>query len=138
MLYEIEGLEEDKGQLFENLPPGKYKVEITSVVPNEKSDWNGEIVHLRVIEHEKYNNRKLTLPLGIPNMKAETDQEKSRASQDRARIAKLLMVTGVSRAGSKFDTQELMGKRFVAVVNIKKDKNTDQERNNVTDYLPIQ
>jgi len=129
----VEGLAEDKGEVFPKLPPGRYVAQITNVEDKEtKKDKQPMIKLTFTIGDGEHAGRKLTTHLVLPNSLQPVEQ----FQMSRAKLKRLIVATGLEAAISDLDTTMFMGQTLQLVVTIKTGDDKI-ERNEVQDFLPV-
>jgi len=135
-LLDIDGFEEDKGVVNAPIPVSRQVVQITEVTlakTSEKSKYpNEDMVKLKleVVEGE-FAGRILFDQLVIPSK----NMEKRGYEFCRGKLKRLWIACGLDP--KQVDTSDLQGARYTAVVGVSKNPSTGQDRNNITDYLPL-
>ena len=118
--------EHEPSKEFEVLPPGKYTCLIESAELKTNSKGTGKLVKvvLCVIDGQ-FKNRKLFDNINVQN----PDEECQRMG-----IAQLSSIGRAAQCYPVNDTADLVGKVVVAVITVKKRKDTGADANNVRMY----
>lgn len=132
-LIDVGGLKDSDGEVFKPLPPAQYPVRIASVVVGETGPQSknpgSPILKLTVkVSEGEHQDRILFENMLLPD---KSHMDAGQIAQCVARIKRLLNACGIEVEVDKLDTDELMGAEYLAVVNIK------DNRNQITDQLKL-
>ena len=136
-LLHVEGLAESDGVVFKTIPAGKYPMRISGVEetvsgPNSKHPGS-PMLKIKAKVEEGNTGEGTTLFLNIMLPTPEMDFDIKQKSIDR--IKRLLVACGITEALNEFDTADLMGKSFQAVLSLKTEAGVST--NNIVDQLPM-
>lgn len=128
----IKGLGGAKPLHFEPIPAGKYRVQVS--IPEMTTTRNKGMPMLKLklrVDGGDHDNRALFTQIVLPN---EQNSEKAN-EMGMGKVAALLVACGIP-LGDSWDTADLQGKFFTAVVHRKTNSETGQDQNEVADFLP--
>ena len=131
-LLNVPGLAESDGIVFKAIPTGEYPVRISGIKEKQTKEKGAPMLEfvLKISEGEHADfELKTWILLPTPDMtKTETDR-------CVAKLKRLIVACNLNTTDNSFDTQDLMGGEFLAVV-VEERKDGKDPVNNVKDYLP--
>lgn len=132
-MLSIPGLNGSDGVVFKTIPTGEYPVRISGITEKATKEKNAPMLEfvLKVSqgEHADFPLKTwILLPTGDMNP----------VERDRcvAKLKRLIIACGMNTTDDSFDTQDLMGGEFKAIVDETRKEGKDP-MNNVKDYLPL-
>jgi len=140
MKVDVPGLKASSGEAYPTIPAGSYPVGVTKLEPreNKPSDTypNGSmslLVQVTVAPGEENAGHKLSKFMKIPPYPKEMDDGKQAWHTNQ--LKRLCIACGLDITKDSFDTDQLFGQQFTAVVSWKDDGTGP--KNEIRDYLTI-
>ena len=133
-LLNVPGLKESDGVVFKTIPTGEYDVRISGIKETATKEKSAPMLEfqLKVVGGDNADFMLKTWIL-LPT----ADMSKVEVDRCVAKLKRLIVACGLDTTDDSFDTQDLMGGEFRAVVDeVRKEGSNPQ--NNVKDYLPRQ
>lgn len=137
-LLHVEGLADSDGVVFKTVPAGTYPTRIIGVedtVTGPKSKIPGTPmlkIKCKIEEGSEGAGNILFLNIIIPSQ----DQDPDVRQKCVDRIKRLLIACGITDSVNEFDTADLQGQSFNAVISLKTEGGVST--NNIVDQLPKQ
>jgi len=130
---QVEGLQADAGKMNEPIPAGRYLLEVSGIEETETKQSQPPKPMLKLkykVQEGEYEGRIVFDNMVLPNTNMGDDANR----MARSRLKALINACGISLEADDFDTQDLIGARFIGVVTIRAEKGYDPS-NSVKNYL---